>query len=257
MVYFISMRKFLVFIGLLYFISGQLKSQSFVDSSDFITFFDINAGYYIPAADMSERFGLNASVGGAFNIKNKKNWTFGCSYNYIFGDDVKNERTYLSSILVEDGFIIDGNGQYAEINLMERGWNVFLSAGKIIPVVKRNRNSGIWINTGFGLLEHRILINNPLNLAPQIKGDYKKGYDKLSNGFALNQFVGFIWMNKKSIFNTYAGLNVTAAWTENRRSYDFVIAQKPNEKRFDMIIGIKVGWVIPVYRRTPDPFYYR
>ncbi len=244
---------------LILFVTSSLTnsfSQSTVDSSDFILFFDINVGYDMPAADMSNRFGMNSIVGAGFNIKTRQNWTFGCSYNYFFGDDVKNENVYLSSILISEGVIIDGNGQYAEINLMERGWDAFLKFGKVFPFSK-NRNSGIWINSGLGLLQHKILINNPLNLAPQIKGDYKKGYDKLSNGFALNQFVGYVWINKKNIFNTYAGFEITAAWTENRRSWDYILAKKFEEKRFDVIFGIKAGWIIPIFKRSPDPFYYK
>ncbi len=246
------------FFLLLFYItlSIQSYSQTPIDSSDLIMFFDINAGYDMPAADMSKRFGMNSIVGAGFNIKNKNNFTFGCSYNYFFGDDVKNENSYLASILTTEGVIIDGNGQYAEINLMERGWTTFLKFGKIFPVTK-NKNSGIWVNSGIGLLQHKILINNPLNLAPQIKGDYKKGYDKLSNGFALNQFVGYVWINKKNIFNTYVGLEISAAWTENRRSWDFILAKKFEEKRFDVIFGIKAGWIIPIYKRSPDPFYYK
>lgn len=251
------MKRFFTFLLFTTIFYSSLNAQSTVDSSDFIAFFDVNAGYYMPAADMSDRFGMNAAVGAGFNLKTKSNWTLSGSYNYIFGDNVKNENFYLSSILTAEGVIIDGNGQYAEINLMERGWNSFISVGKIIPVSKKQRNSGIWIHTGMGLLQHKIMINNPLNLAPQIKGDYKKGYDKLSNGFALNQFVGYVWINKKNIFNTYAGFDITAAWTENRRSYDFVLAEKYNEKRFDVIYGIKLGWIIPIYRRSPEPFYYR
>lgn len=249
-------KKLFVLILITIFSIKCFSQTNTVDSSDFIMFFDINAGYNMPAADMADRFGLNSIVGAGFNLKTKQNWTFGCSYNYFFGDDVKDENQYLSSILTNEGVIIDGNGQYAEINLMERGWNAYLKLGKIIPVTK-NRNSGIWINSGIGILQHKILINNPLNIAPQIKGDYKKGYDKLSNGLALNQFIGYVWINKKNIFNTYVGLEVSAAWTENRRSWDYILAKKFEEKRFDVIFGIKAGWIIPIYKRSPDPFYYK
>lgn len=228
-----------------------------VDSSDFISFFNINTGYQLPLADMKDRYGTNAIVGAGFTVKTKQNWTFDFSYNYMFGATVKNETSYLQNILTNEGFIIDGNGEIAEVKLMERGWNTFVGVGKIFPIMPKTQNSGIWFKTSIGLLEHKILIHNPKNVTPQIKGDYKKGYDKLANGLAINPFLGYVWLNKKQIINTFVGVEMIAAWTEGRRSYNFVSANQEKEKRFDMVFGIKAGWIIPVYKRQPDPFYFK
>jgi len=31
---------------------------------------------------------------------------------------------------------------------------------------------------------------------------------------------------------------------------------RPNEKRFDLMAGIKIGWLVPLYRKTGREFYY-
>ena len=257
MIFEIKMKKIHSLLFFLLLFGVLKKNQAQVDSSDFIGFFHINTGYQLPLADMKDRFGSNAIVGAGFTLKTKTNWTFDVSYNYMFGTTVKNEAQYLANILSNEGFIIDGNGEIAEIKMMERGWNAFVGAGKIFPVSARKRNSGIWIKGSIGLLEHKIMIHNPKNVTPQIKDDYKKGYDKLSNGLALNPFVGYVWLNKKQIINTYVGVEMIAAWTEGRRSYNFVEANQENEKRFDIVLGIKAGWIIPIYKREPDPFYFK
>jgi hypothetical protein len=251
------MKKHFIILSITLIIVGTHKLNAQVDSSDFISFFNINTGYQTPLADMKDRFGANAIVGAGFTVKTNKNWTFDFSYNYMFGTTVKNETSYLQNILTNEGFIIDGNGEIAEVKLMERGWNTFVGVGKIFPIMPNTKNSGIWFKTSIGLLEHKILIHNPKNVTPQIKGDYKKGYDKLANGFAVSPFLGYVWLNKKKIINTYVGVEMIAAWTEGRRSYDFVLANQDKEKRFDMVLGIKAGWVIPVYKRQPDPFYFK
>jgi len=251
------MKKFFTLLVFIILFLSIEKISAQVDSSDFISFFNINTGYQLPMADMKDRFGSNAIVGTGFAIKTKKNWTFDISYNYMFGNLVKNEATYLSNILTNEGFIIDGNGEIAEVKLMERGWNGFVGVGKVFPIASKNQNSGIWFKTGIGLLEHKILIHNPKNVTPQIKGDYKKGYDKLANGLAVSPFLGYVWLNKKKMVNGYAGFEMITAWTKDKQSYDFVLANQEKETRFDMVFGIKAAWIIPVYKREPDPFYFR
>lgn len=251
------MKKTSLFIFCVILFVLKPKVQAQVDSSDFISFFHINTGYQLPMADMKDRFGTNAIVGAGFVLKTKSNWTMDLSYNYLFGSTVKNEADYLKNILSNEGFIIDGNGEMAEIKMMERGWNAFVGLGKIFPVVSNSYNSGIWFKASIGLLEHKIMIHNPKNITPQIKGDYKKGYDKLANGIAVNPFIGYVWLNKKRVINSFVGIEMVASWTESRRSYNFVEANQDKEKRFDMLLGIKAAWIIPIYKREPDPFYFK
>lgn len=213
-------------------------------------------GYHIPSGDLKNRFGNSNTLGSSLWFKRKSNWIFGVNAMYIFGQSVKNKDSILKNISNNKGDIIDGNGQIAEVFFYERGFHCSAELGKIIPAFGPNRNSGIMILTGVGLLQHKIRIENPENVAPQIVGDYKKGYDKLSNGLALNHFIGYVFFDNHRIINFYAGIEAIEAWTANRRSFDFVMMRKDDKKRFDMLTGIKVGWVIPFYRRSTSTYYF-
>lgn len=248
----------LLFASLSFFtLCHKASTAQAVDSSDVVHFFGLHTGAHVPLSDMRARFGNNAIIGASYTAKLKSNWTFDFSYSYFFGNEVKDEKNYLENILTPEGILIDGNGEYAEVKLMERGWTSHISVGKIFPVNAYSRNSGIWFKLGAGILEHKIFINNPMNVAPQIVGDYKKGYDKLSNGFSANSFLGYIWLNKRQRINGYAGIDFNMAWTKNRRSIDFVAAEKIDDEMMVMMLGIKAAWVIPVYKRKPEAFYFR
>jgi len=211
---------------------------------------------HLPAFDMKDRFGMNSAVGATFGYKTKKNWYFGFEGNFIFSEKIKNEESILANISTSDGHIIDKAGIYANIVLLERGFDFIAKAGKIIPVAGSNPNSGIMFTAGAGFLQHKIRIENSDNAAPQVAGDYKKGYDHLCNGPALNQFIGFVHFSNARKINYFAGIEATEAFTQSRRAYYFAEMIRPDEKRFDMLVGVKLGWIFPLYRRVSREFYY-
>jgi len=109
---------------------------------------------------------------------------------------------------------------------------------------------------GPGFMQHKIRIENRGNAAPQLRGDYVKGYDRLSNGFALNEFFGFIYLGNTRLINFTAGLDFTQAFTENRRTINYDTGKHDSSKRFDFLFGIKIYWMIPFYQRVPNKYYY-
>lgn len=237
-------------------IQSALGQKEKTDSLDYITFFSADYAYHIPKYDMAKWFNNSSTIGASFGIKNAKNWTFGANINYLWGESVKNQNSVLRGITNSDGNIIDGNGQFAIINYSESGWTGSVNIGKVIPLSSRNQNSGLWIRGGIGFLQHKILIQNPKNLAPQIKDDYKKGYDLLSNGFSCNQFIGYLWLSKRSAINAYVGFEFVEGWTKLRRTIDFNTGLPDNSQKFDLLMGIKIGAIIPVFKRRPDTYYF-
>jgi hypothetical protein len=209
-----------------------------------------------PGGDMKTRFGINSTIGSSFIYKHKSNFLFDLNCHYLFGTSLKEEASsILDGIRDSDGNIINEHGEFAKIVLSERGFFAGARLGYVIPVLKDNPNSGIMISGGGGLLQHKIRIENDGNNAPQILNDYKKGYDKLTNGFCLTEFVGFVYFGKQHLVNFYAGFEFYQAYTQSRRSYDFNLMGPDLQKRRDYLTGFKVGWIIPIYKRMPDPFY--
>lgn len=211
----------------------------------------------IPGGDMADRFGFSSTIGGSFMYKHKSNLFFETSGSFLFGSALKEEAEgILDGIKDSDGQILNEYGEFAKVVLSERGFFAGGRLGYIVPVLKDNPNSGIMISAGGGILQHKIRIDNDGNNAPQILNDYKKGYDKLTNGFALTEFVGFVYFGDQHIFNFYAGFEFYQGFTQSRRSYDFNLMGPDLKKRKDLLSGFKIGWIIPIYERKPDPFYY-
>jgi hypothetical protein len=156
----------------------------------------------------------------------------------------------------ESGNIIDGNGTFALYALYERGYSINFRVGKVLKVLRANPNSGLMFMLGAGYLAHRLVIDNQNNTAPQITGDYAKGYDRLTGGLNLNQFIGYFYMGKSRVLNLFGGFEFYQAFTKSQRDYIFDQMQQDNNNYLDLFFGIKVGWMIPIYKRAPDQYYY-
>jgi len=93
---------------------------------------------------------------------------------------------------------------------------------------------------------------------PQIELDYKKGYDRLTTGVNLHQFVGYNFMSSTGGYHFYGGFYAQEGFTKNRRTINFDEPDVPvsTELRLDVQIGFKLGWVIPIYKRQPKDFYF-
>ena len=251
-------RKILLFSFCLSLVLKSYSQISIKDSSINTGMFSANYSYDIPLGDLKDRFGDNSTIGGKFSYKTTKNWIFEFQGDFIFGNSIKEDNIFdsIKTPKTSAGYIIDGNGRYAEVHLYERGYKFSLNGGKILPIIGPNKNCGIALIQGFGFIQHKIRIENPDNITPQIKGDYKKGYDRLTNGFAMTQFIGYVHLGNNRLFSFYAGIEFTEAWTRNRRSYNFDTQMQDDKLRFDGMCGAKVGWIIPMYKKVPKQFYY-
>jgi hypothetical protein len=251
------MRKFawlcsFIFAG--YSLHAQVNVR---DSAINAPMFYITYAYQLNGGDIAKRFGNNSSVGGGFQFKTKKNWLFGAEFNYLFGGRIKNDASILSGISTSDGFVITSSGEYAQINFSQAGYNMSVKAGKIFRVLNPNPNSGIMFTLQPGFLQHRIKIVNPNNTAPQLKGDYKLGYDEMANGVSITEFLGYYYMGNKRLYSFYAGFEFTQAFTKFRRAYNFNTMNSDTEQKFDYFYSFRVGWLIPLYKRAPEGYYYK
>ena len=225
------------------------------DSSLFNPHISLSYGLHIPGGDLADRFGTNQTAGVGFHIKSKTNWYYGVQFNYLFGNTVKEPRL-LQNLLTEDGFILDNQGQIATLYIQQRGYGLTANFGRLFNFCGPNPNSGLLLMVGGGLLQHRIRIEHQETEIRQLDGDYEDGYDRLTNGFTLYQFAGYFLMSNNKLVNFYAGIESYQAFTQNRRDMNFDTMETDTRRRKDQLLGFRVGWVLHLYQRSPDKYYF-
>ncbi len=247
-----TLLSIILFISLF---SLSVKAQ-IQDTSINIWQCEINYSFQIPGGDMADRFGPSSTIGLGLNYKFKSNWTLGFEANYLFGTYLKDSSAYLSALMTESGQIINRFGEYGNVIMSERGFYTGVKVGRVFPIGKPNPNSGIVFNVGAGLLQHHIRIENKDNNTPPVLDDYKKGYDRLTNGLSLREFIGYQYLDNKNTFNFYIGLEFYQAWTMNRRDFNFDTMECDDTERNDYLFGIRAGWILPIYQKEPNKYYY-
>lgn len=230
---------------------GNAWSQSEFPSA---WLFSINYAVQFPGGNLSERFGTNTNIGMTTEYLTKKSSIIlGIEGNYLFGGNVKEQ---VLSNLLYNNIIYGRDKAVASIGLKERGFYAGLFVGKLFSFSK-NQRSGLRCTFGSGLLQHQIRLQDNNETVPQITGDYKKGYDRLTNGLALNQFIGYQLISKSRRVNFYIGLEFTEGFTQSRRDYNFDTMQADSAKRIDLLYGIRAGWTLPLsFNENPDTIWY-
>lgn len=217
---------------------------------------NITYAFQLPSGDLVTRFGSSGGIGGGLEYMTEKhNIILGVEGYVFFGNTVKED--VLINLRGPDDQIIGNNRTYAQVQLRERGFYAGGTIGKLFPLSKSNRRSGIRLTLGAGMLQHKIRIQDDSRSVIQIDENYIKGYDRLSNGLALNQFIGYQYLSKNRRINLTIGFEFTQAFTESRRDFDFVMMAKDERKRTDLLNGIKIGWTLPFYvGEDPETRYY-
>ena len=222
---------------------------------------EFKGSYDIPFADMAVRFGNSFRLGGGIKLKTKNNWLFGIEHVFIVGGKVK-EPGLLQNLYASGGGIINEFGQEVNVGIFQRGYMTGIQVGKILPYLNRNANSGLTVQTGIGFMQYKINLfdedNNigPLKKDPNTGLDYKKGYDRLTNGTYLKQFVGYTHNSTNKLINFVAGMDFTYGFNRGRRAYLFDVQKPGDEKRQDILVGFNFTWVIPIYKKITEETYY-
>ncbi len=239
----------------------DFKSKSYVDTAATMVWAGVSMSGHLPFGFIKTTFRPNLAVGANVTAKTKTNWTFDLTGQYMFGSNLRDRTaSFLGDMVREVGgelLVVDGNGMESVLYFEGRYWYVGPSVGKIIPV-SRWKNSGIWLRFGAGYFGHKIRINDYDYQVPQLTGDYNKLYDHLSSGFAMSQFVGYLFNQKNRLLNFYGGIEVFEFWTKPSRNYVLPEGPTGNMKRkFSCLLGLKIGWNIPLYEnKTTTTFYY-
>jgi len=233
------------------FSQGQdkLKTEAFAIIS-------AHGNYFMPMGDFNTRFGVFTGIGPEVMYKLSSNWLIGGEYTFYFGNKVKNTEEILKNLKTSTGDITDANGIYGNLSITMQGHVIGGKFGKIIPLMGTNQNSGLLLLGGVGFMQYNIRYDNSEKSIPQLQGDYERGYDRLSNGLAFNQFVGYIHFSDKNVLNFYAGFEFQEAFTKSDRDYQFDLMAPDLKKNTDLMLGFRVAWMFPIKRNSPGEYYY-
>lgn len=232
----------------------QSYAQSIKDSCVRILMCGFHFSGQLPQKDLAARFGPDLSAGASFIWKTKYNILFSVEGSYFFGRNVKED--VVASMKNSDGHITDNEGYPADLRLTERGWNIYGNVGYVISKLGHNPNSGVFVTVGGGWTQHKVKLYDANQKLAAVKGDLKKGYDRLTGGFGISQFIGYKYLSNNRIANLYFGLEFYEAQTKSLRGFNYDTGLEDTKQRFDVLMGFRFGWILPLYKRTKDFYYY-
>ncbi len=215
----------------------------------------VGYGFQVPGGDLEERFGNNSNIGVKAQWKTASNLILGLEGGVIFGNTVRAD-SLLWGLRTSNGKIISSDGSPARVALLERGFTIDMTIGKVFPLGKPNPNSGIILKTGAGIMQHKIRIDVEDNNVPQLKGERKRGYDRLVSGLDLMGFAGYQYLSNQSLLNFYGGIEFHYGMTTTRRSYNIDEGGRIDKDRKDLLWGIRIGWTLPIYNKESTETYY-
>lgn len=224
------------------------------DSTITIPLLQVSYAYQVPGLDIANRYGNNSNIGGSFAVKTKSNWYYGIKANYLWGNDVKQDGI-LSNITTSDGSVIDNQGELISVRLEERGSSFFLVGGKLLNPFGKSQNSGLLTSIGLGVLQHKIAIKYDGNV-PSLSDKHLKGYDRLSLGYAVNGFIGYMHLSQHKWLNFFGGIDLTYGSTNNLRKFNYDTNTAETQPTSNLFYGLRVGWILRLNRGKVDEFYY-
>jgi len=182
---------------------------------------DFSYGIHLPLADMAENYKYNFSLAGKVQYIFSNNLALGLVGDFQFLDDMKTDIA--ANLREEEGFIIDEFGQLSDVQLGQRGFFLGASISYLIPVSKKYKRS-----------------------------EYRKGYDRMTTGFAMRQYIGYRHLDRNRFLNFFGGFDIMEAFTKNRRGYNFDTQQEDTKNRIDILVGFRIGITLPIYIYTPE-----
>jgi len=234
--------------------------QNIRDTAISAPLLSLSYGLQIPGADLVERFGINNSLGFSAGIKHHSNWQYEVEGTFFFSSNVK-DTAMLNGLNPIDGQkknefqIIDQFGEYNPVLIFERGFTITANVGRVFPVFGPNVNSGLIAKVGVGTIWHRVRIDNQGNEIPQLTKDKLPFYDRKTLGVTLKQYIGYQHLSNNRLANFNIGFEIYEGITQGIRDYQIDYMGPYKDKRLDILYGIRVGWIVPVYRKAPSDFY--
>jgi len=208
---------------------------------------EFNYAYFQPFGLLNQRYGYFSGFGAGVSYRWENKWMVGYNFSAIWGGGVK-ENTALDSIIGPSGSLIDNNGNLAIVRLFSRGYHTDAYVGYLLTTKKKNPNSGFVFKAGFGYLEHKIKYHHTINIMPQLQDGMYKGYDRLTSGVMLTQFIGYQYSSYLKRVHFWGGFELTEGFTKNRRKFNYDTRQFDTKLRIDNMIAFRIGFMIPMFQ---------
>jgi len=237
---------------------GMRAQKSVADSAIAMFMPTVVYSGYGTAGTMAERFGYTSLAGADLGFKLRNNWYASLGGYFMFGDQVR-ENPIDPNFLTQFGLLITEDGEVSSFRLDQRGYTIPLRLGKIfhsVALPNTNPNSGLYVETGVQFIEHQISLSAQLDRIPYLSGDRAKGYDRLTNGLGVLFGIGYRHFSNNRFTNFVVGFDMSLNFTQNRRTVNYDTGLADTRSRVDMLVGFRVGWVLPVYKQAPEKFYY-
>jgi len=249
--------KFKICLIAVFFVTNLFGQKSKENKRYTDALWEVNMSYKsaLPVGDLSLRYGYFNGAGLDIVYKTKHNYFFGIGNSLFFGRNVR-DVDYVNFLKDENGYIFNDDGTPVFLNVSMRGSQWQGLFGKYIPIFKKTPQLALMLQCGAGFLQHRYLFSSTGAL--QFSSEYKKGYDRLSNGFAISQQIGINHFGLNRLINFKLGIEVTEAFTKNRRYYDYGTGGIDTKNYTDIIIAFKGSWVLPVKATDKKaPVYFK
>lgn len=207
-------------------------------------------GLDMPLGDLKDRFGFNYSPTMELDYEFGNNLLVGIHGSYMLGSHVKED--VIKPIRDESGWLVSQQKSFARITLKQRMYNVGIHVGKFINISKSEFQHGFIVNFGVGLLTHYIIFNDESASTVQLLGKYGRGYDRLTRGYNLSQFIGYKYKNRDGRLNVFAGFQFIEASTKSLRPIDFDTGMYGGSGRLDALMGFRIGATFILWNRGDE-----
>jgi hypothetical protein len=250
------MRYLLLIVALLLWATQWAQGLAGVRNLDRAVLVGLSYGPFTSAGDLGDLFGRGFAIGaGVDYVPANSAWQFGVMAQYGFGSEVEDD--VLRDVRTSATYLIGNQRSPADIRLRQRQLFIGPRLGYTLALGE-NQRAGLQLTTAVGYFYSRIRFQeDPVQFVPQIAEELQAGYDRLAGGPAVYQFVGYQQLAFDRRLNFFVGVEATAGFTRNLRSFDIPSgAPPPDSGRTDLVLGFRAGLILPIYMGEGREIFY-
>jgi len=235
-------------------LTGLVYAQE--EQKEKISFPMVGTGFGIiqPMGYLSARFGTFMQAGFDVSMLIRSRFITGLDFKYAFTSNVKED--VLAPIKTSEGFVINNEGNPADIRISGRMWYLVSDFSFLIPWGAVNNRSGILAGIGAGYVEHRIKFLDYAQIVAALDHSMYKGYDRLSGGIIIRENLGYQFISNNRLTNVKLVLSLSQMMTKNYRGFNYDTGKPDNDLKFNLCFHATLVWILPLYKKTAEGIYY-